>query len=144
MANMKPIRITESKIDELARALEAVNGAAVEHVFFAKHLFPLKDDAERRLLLLLLKRDAVGARYRAISGHPVAGAYSYKRAATTVLLERRKTGWFLIEVEPIKLWPNQGGSRSLSLTEQQDRLAVAGFRSTYSVLRAEEAVGDLP
>lgn len=133
---MKPLHITESKRERIRQELEAANGNATEHVFCTQHVFGLAEKAEAEILRYVLKKDAPGARFHAVSGHPVAKAYSYVRTATEVLLERRPTGWFVVEIRPRKIWPTQGGETELQLTHEQDILAVSSFRTRYSVLPA--------
>jgi hypothetical protein len=131
---MKPLHITESKRDRIKQELDAANGSATEHVFFTSQVFKLAEKAETEILRYVLKKEATGARFQAVSGMPVAKAYSYVRVATEVVLERRSTGWFMVEVRSRKIWPNQGGETELQLTREQDIVAVSNFRARYSVL----------
>lgn len=131
---MKPLHITESKRDRIKQELDAANGSATEHVFFTSQIFKLAEKAEAEILRYVLKKEAPGARFQAVSGVPVSKAYSYVRAATEVVLERRPTGWFVVEIRSRKIWPNQGGETELQLTREQDIVAVSNFRARYSVL----------
>ena len=136
---MKPIRITESNAPAVEAALEAVNGRASTHAFTAySEIAPLAVAAENAVLTLLdSQRHAVGARYVATSGAPVANRYDFKRRGTIATLERRATGWFLIAAEACDLYTTSGGRRRLLLTPAQDGRAGEVLRRRYSVIRPE-------
>jgi hypothetical protein len=133
---MKPIRIIEANLQAIADQLSGVNGAATKHVFRASELLQLAGRAENDLTDLLLKKEAPGAQLVAISGETVAKAYSHARNATEVVLERRSSGWFLVQVKARTIGQYQGGESTLILTKVQDQAAVARFRQQYSVSNA--------
>ncbi len=138
---MKPIRITEQNRAAIVAALANVNGKATAHTFTTyQQIEQIAAAAEKQLIGLVgSQKAAVGARFEATSGDKVANAYKYARIGTRVKLERRATGWFLIDAMEWMLYQN-GGDRRLTLTAAQDARAVELFRAGYTTLPAVEAV----
>jgi hypothetical protein len=139
---IKATRITEQNRAAIVGILASVNGKATTHAFtLYLEIEALSLDAERQLIALVgSQKAAVGARYQATSGDKVANAYKYTRAGTAVILERRSTGWFLVDAVFATLYANTGGDRRLTLTAAQDARAVELFRAGYTTLPAVEAV----
>jgi hypothetical protein len=142
---MKAIKISAQKIDAIESALRAVNGKASAHGYTtATEIGYLADTAEFRLEQLgLPKNQRAGAVSVATSGDRVSNSYARKnffRIATRVVLERRSTGWSLIDVRRTQIGQQGGGDATLVLTEAQSEEAVRRFRSQYGV--ASKAVGE--
>lgn len=138
---MKAIKITDKNSAAICAALAAVNGKATEHTWTTfGDIDYLAKVAERQLVDLVgSEKAAVGARYKATSGNKVAKAYKYTRAGTAIILERRSTGWFLVDAVFVTLYPNTGGARVLTLTPDQDAKAIEVLRSSYLVALATAA-----
>ncbi len=131
---MKAIKISPENAAAIVAALKAVNGRAEYHAFttFAE-VEGLVATAESRLAKTLLpKADHKGSRLIAISGVAVSKAYAKKgrtRAATTVELERRSTGWFITAIAPATVGQS-GGNLRLVLTPAQKEASLARFAAT--------------
>ena len=131
---MKPIKIIPANAKAITAALKAVNKSAVTHTYAeAWEIVRLVDAADAELARIQLPKTMhVGAKYHATSGEAVSNSYAKKahtRIATSVTLERRSTGWFLVGVEAATIW-KQGGTERLVLTEAQRDEAIARFRGT--------------
>ena len=131
---MKQIRITEQNRVAIFHILAGVNGRAVTHTFTTyQQIEQIAAQAEKQIIGLVgSQKAAVGARFEATSGDKVANAYKYVRIGTRVKLERRATGWFLIDAMEWMLYQN-GGERRLSLTTAQDARAVEVLRTKYTI-----------
>lgn len=132
---MKPIKITAANRNAIDAALRAVNGSADTHTFAEaweiERLVNIANaDLARAHLPLSMHH---GATFQAMSGEPVAKAYKRQRRATYVVLERRKTGWFLATIEPKDIWPAQGGTHRLVLKPWQLTMALQRFKESLHV-----------
>lgn len=135
---MKAIKVNTTPDDKSDAAinavLAAVNGKATAHTYtHASEIRQVVAEAEKQLHGLLgNNRLAPGATYKSASGDSVPKAYKYSRQGTEVILERRSTGWFLVDVRPSQLY-ERGGWTILELTPAQDEVAVARLRKQYQV-----------
>ena len=136
-----PIRITESNAAAIESLLKAVNGRAAEHAYTRySEIENLTAAAEAKLEALgLPKARRAGAQLAEISGAEVSNSYAKKafhRAATSVRLERRPSGWYLVCATATTIGASGGGKGSLILTAEQDAEAVRRLRAGYSVKAA--------
>lgn len=135
---MKPIRITEKNATAVEAALKNVNGTATTHTFTSySELAAHADMLEQRLWALhLSKANRAGAKAIVVSGNTLPSAYSKqgkKVVRTTVTLERRPAGWFLIDANAGLWWANRSvPDDHVVLTQAQNDIAVSGFRSQYA------------
>lgn len=136
---MKPIKINEENSVAIAMALDAVNGKAWNHAFTTySEIAKIAAQAETRVVGLVgSQKAAVGAVMQAVSGQKVANSYKYTRTGTRVYIERRSTGWFLIDIVSEILYANQGGARVLTLTPAQDAKAIEVLRASYLIAQVE-------
>lgn len=135
---MKPMKITEENKSFIQQELERVNGKASQSVMSSAEVVSHADKAEARLLGLIgFKKHAAGATFTARSGSPVSQAYRYSRTATAIKMERRNSGWWLINISRCQLNAYQGGETSISITRAQDLVSVALLRAKYSILQPE-------
>lgn len=133
---MKPIQISSGVASRIQTELDRVNGNAKAAVMNGQQVVNHAVNAERRLLeLIRFKKFACGASYTAQSGERVSYAYGYRRVATRVKMERRQSGWWLIDISKCELNVNQGGETQLLLTTAQDQLAVKLLRGRYAIAR---------
>lgn len=139
---MKPIRITEQNRAAIFHILAGVNGRATAHTFTTyQQIEQIAAAAEKQLIGLVgSQKAAVGALFKASSGEKMPNAYKYPRSGTAVTLERRATGWFLIDASEVTLYASGGSAGRLTLTAAQDARAVELFRAGYTTLPAVEAV----
>ena len=131
---MKSIKISPENSLAIVAALKAVNGRADRHAFTTfNEVADLVTQANSSLAKTLLpKSEHKGARVKAVSGVAVSNAYAKKgffRAATSVILERRSTGWFITAIVPATV-NKSGGWQRLVLTPAQKELAMARFQAT--------------
>ena len=136
---MKPIKLTPQNAQAIVDCLKEANGRAHDHAYTSEtELFYLAEHAEKELERLgLPKAMRTGATYHETSGDSVSNSYARKcfsRAATSVSLERRSTGWFLISAGRTDIYQKGGGEGRLRLTLAQSDEAVRRFRSQYSVV----------
>ena len=103
----------------LLKAIKDANGDATAHTYHFDDICFLVEEAEERCEDIGLPKHArVSAKVRGLSGSAVAKSYKYKRVGTSVLLERRSTGWFLTQIERSTIYA-QGGCRVMHLTAKQ-------------------------
>jgi hypothetical protein len=128
---MKPIKIIESNSAKIMSALESVNGKSTAHTYTSFHDIKwIVQLADKKLMSLLPKKYHAGAIFSSVSGDPVPNAYKYKRIATSILIERRSTDWFLIDVRATEIY-KEGGRNRIMLTKNQDAEAVSIFKKQY-------------
>ena len=139
---MKPIKIAAQNSQQIVECLKSVNGRAHDHAYTdSSEIEYLADKAEAELERLgLPKTFRAGAIYRETSGNRVSNSYARKcffRAATSVTLERRSTGWFLANVQRVDVGQQGCGEGRLSLTTAQSAEALVRFIRQYDVIKAE-------
>ena len=80
----------------ISDALLAVNNGADRHTFSAPDIYALAKEAEARLEKLRVpKTFRKGCRMWAISGGTLPTSYGYNPIRTEVIIERRRSGWYL-------------------------------------------------
>lgn len=132
------LKIDPTNTQAIEAALAKINGTALQHTFnrYAE-VAAVADQAEAMLDGLSLKKSSRrGAAIKAVSGASVPLSYSWARQGTRIVLERRATAWYLIDLAPAKLY-QRGGRQELRLTLDQDAEAVTKLRSTYTVAGAK-------
>jgi len=131
---MKPIKITEANLVKIQIALDAANGKSTAHTLCRSlDVLTVAEDAESRLAALVgVKKMLVGGRATYRSGKALPNAYKYSRHITFLFIERRSSGWFLIEVLSGTEW-NSGGGLTLSLSKEQDEVVIKKTRSQYTI-----------
>jgi len=135
---MKALKITEANAAAIEAALLAVNGKASAHAITAfSEIETIAQSAEAQLESLgIAKGRRAGAFYRKTSGEKMCNAYARKahlRAATSVMLERRSTGWWLVSASKTDVWQS-GGAERLHVTGPQADEAVAAVKAQFSVI----------
>lgn len=128
------IKIDKANTTAIEAALLAVNGRAHDHAYTTFcAVEKIAQESEKQVIGLVgSKKAAVGALAESTSGKDMPNAYRYSRVGTTVTIERCSTGWFLVGVAGATLY-QQGGKARLTLTEQQDGIAVLQLRSQYRI-----------
>jgi len=129
------MKINISDKDAVRAALAAVNGKAERHAYtLPSEIAAVADDAERQLARLDVPKAArKGARYVSQSSGNLPKAYKYTAIGTVVTLERGASGWFLVDVAACDIWPGKAPFQRLTLTQDQDAIAIAAVRRQYGV-----------
>ena len=120
---MRMIRIAEENDDLIEKALEAVNGGAVLHTFCSFYEIEEMAKIFEERLSILQKKDWNYAKFVAVSGKKVAKCYKYARKATKITIERRPSGFFLVDVAEEKIY-EKPPKPELILTKDQDKAAI--------------------
>ena len=135
-----PARITEANAAAIEAALKAINGRSTTHTYTTfTEIESLAAAAEAKLEALgLPKTQRAGAAWNETSGSAVSSSYAKKafgRAATSVRLERRPSGWYLVGATATTIGASGGGKGRLILAAEQDAEAVRRLRAGYSVIK---------
>jgi hypothetical protein len=139
VAPMKPIKISAENKAAIEDALEEVNGQAWRHCFDRhSEIEDVVKAAERWLTDKLPKKMWKGAECKMQSGTILAKAYRNSARTTTVRIERRASGWFLIDIQPSVLWPDSRPLQEFYLTEEQSNDLLRRVRSQYGITKAME------
>lgn len=134
----KPIKISEQYAPAIAAALKTVNGRAIDNAYteFCE-IEALAAVAEKALEALdLPKAQRKGAIWCETSGSRVSNAYAAKcrtRAATSIRIERRHGGWWLVSATKATVYQEGGGKGRLTLTKAQADEAHRRFAQGFSV-----------
>ena len=141
---MTPTNITAKNADAITAKLAAVNGRASAHALTGYvEIAYIAAQAEKTAHALLGSQKAiVGATWTETSGEKMCNAYAragYSRAATRITMIRRASGWFLTDVERVEVGQQGGGPGILTLTAEQDAIAIQRTRSHYRVAPAQQA-----
>jgi hypothetical protein len=133
---MKPIKITVENTAAIEAALKAVNGKAEAHTYTSAYsIFAMADRFDARLDKLgLPKGMRSGARYISQSGSILPAAYKNTAITTRVVIERRSNAFWLIAIEPDRLYPKSKPFVGMILTEAQDAKAIEVLRQGYCVI----------
>jgi len=129
----------QAKIED---ALRSVNGQADHHTYSsAAEILAIAQEAEEKLdQLSLPKKSRAGAVATKTSGYKMPKAYKYRRIATYVKLIRGSRDWYLTCALKVEIYPDTPDQRlSMTLTQEQDKLAVENFRKNYRVAASAAA-----
>lgn len=133
---MNAILISEKNKAAIEAALKEVNGRATAHTYNRfEEILSASEKAEKAAVELLgSKKAAVGAAWEQTSGDPVANAYdrrSHTRIATSIVLSRRPSGWFLTGVESAAIYKDGGNDGVIYLTDEQEVVAISVLLKKY-------------
>lgn len=140
---MNAVKDMEDRREDIQRHLDTINCRARTHTADAGTIIRTALIAEAELADLGIPvKHRIGARVRATSGDALPKAYAkHGRTVirTTFELLRRSRGWTLASAEARSYFVNQnpGGVR-LTLTAEQDAIAVAKTRARYFVPPTEK------
>ena len=129
------MKINIADTEAVRAALAAVNGKAERHAYtLPTEILAVAYDAERALEQLDVPKAArKGARYVSQSSGNLPKAYKYKAIGTVVTLARGAAGWFLVDVTACDSWPGKAPFQRLTLTQDQDAIAIAAVSRQYGV-----------
>ena len=135
------IKVTDDNLTKIWDALDEANGNAKKHVALPGDVFGLAIKAEQSLSLSGLPvRARVGARVVWHGAGASALAYRYKMARTRITLTRGVKGWFMTDVQRVRVHPKQSEHYRISIsTAQRDRIVATALR-TFEVRNAAAEV----
>lgn len=116
------IRIIEKNATAIEAALKKANGRATaftvtDYATVAKVASRVEQDIVRATGA---KKYLPGCVVRFRSGYRVASAYKHRRIVTILTITFTKSGAFLTGVDTDEIFPNQGESRIVELTEEAE------------------------
>lgn len=130
---MKAIKITESNAVAIEFALKTANGYSESHAYTTySEVASVAMTAENMLASLICKKDFPGARYTSQSGSSVPNSYKGVRNGTEIVIERRSSAWYLVNVRQFPLFKN-GGKDLMCLTPEQNEAAITKLQNRYVV-----------
>jgi hypothetical protein len=133
---MKAIKITVENTAAIESALHSVNGKATTHTFTKyRDIESVAYWAEKKLEKLgIPKAIRNGARITQESGDILPARYKYQAQTTMVTLERKSSGWYLINAQTSKLYPKSKPYSEFYLTIAQDTKAIEVLRRDYNII----------
>lgn len=130
---MKPIKIIEKNAPHITSALEIVHARAREHTYTAGAIINIAKLAELKLGVLGIPKNARrGAVVMGSSGAKLPNSYKYSRVISRMTIERRAGDWWLVDLSQYESW-GEAGDWFLSVTPEQDAIAIRKFREEYCV-----------
>ncbi len=128
------LKVCQENKAAIDAALKSANGKAKTHTYTEFDDIESIANRYEKIVAELVgaKSRAVGAKVSDQSGAELPNAYKYRREVTVVTLERRSTGWFLINAACVTGYKDAGKSH-LYLTPAQDEAAHAQLRKLYTV-----------
>jgi hypothetical protein len=135
---MKPIKLVYANAELIAQKLAEVNGKATEHVFtnYWSIVDPLKEAEDLLVASLLPKSAWKGVQLVVSSGKKMPNAYTYKRKATKVLIERKASGWFILEISETSVFQD-GGRTDVFLSKAQRKIMHDNVDQQFRSLKEE-------
>lgn len=118
---MKPIKIIPENKLIIEQALATANGKAREHTYTSyEEIASLAQSEETSCQKFgLTLKDRVGVKITCQSGAVLPNAYKFKARTTTVRIERRGSGWWLIEVWGSGLQPKVKPVHTMQVSPEQ-------------------------
>lgn len=131
----KTIKVCAENQATIEAALKAVNANRTEHTytdFVEVDAMATRAEEELSSLSLPIKMRP-GARWDETSGASVPSKYRYTRDATSISLERRPAGWYIVGISAARIYQRGGGPGILTLTVSQSTEVTKRFRSQFRV-----------
>jgi hypothetical protein len=117
---------TESNTTSVNAALAAVNGRAEAFTITSwAYVAAIAQQVEDQLALSgvpLAARKGVTVRH--YPDGPAAKAYKYNAISTVITLERGAKDWFLTDVKPTTLYPQEKGRTLINISAEQREIVV--------------------
>ena len=116
-------------------ALKEANGKATQHTLTSsKIIIKLAEVFENELYKIIGKKSEMsGAIVTHRSGGKLPNAYKNSRIVTKIEMRRGSDCWWLTDIKTSTAW-NDAGKSILKLTNKQDAVAVANFRTQYQII----------
>ena len=129
----KAIKIAEKNKDKLNAFLCEAEGRAQARTLNAADLIGIAEDIEKKTALSYLnKQQMTGARVTYRRGLSLPSSYKYRPEYTSVTIERRASGWFLVDAKRLPGNNKQAEIYSLTVSPDQDEEIIRRVR-TYAV-----------
>lgn len=137
----KTIKVSAGNASAIEASLKNVNGRATTHSFTkAAEIIKCAEQAEAATKALLAsQKESVGVSATFESGDQVANAYNNMRTGTRVMLMRRTSGWFIVDMQSFQMYRDGGHSMRLFFTPEHDARAIAVLRSRYQIKKPAAA-----
>jgi len=141
-----PILVKQANLGLIQSVLDRVQGRAYADILSSKDVVQIAVAAESAL-----ESSGIAASYRAGATFsstpcgPSANAYRYSREGTSVVLERKASGWSVVRAFRITVWPKQRGRELLTITPMQKRVVLRLAMRAYAITvdEARNALDDL-
>jgi hypothetical protein len=131
------LKIERKNSDAIEAALAAVNGKATTFTITSYvDVADYAEQAEKKLEKSLLpKAERIGAKVFVTPDGPAAKAYKYSTKSTSLNIERGSTGWFLVGVASITVYPKETGRLKITITQAQRDTIQAKAVADYVVAK---------
>lgn len=132
------VKINGTNLPKIADKLMHVNYRAKAHTATASEIFDAAANAEQQLRNLgFTQKERVGAIAIYQSGSNVPQSYRYQRIINRCTMYRGSSGWFVTDITPLDVWPNIKRGVFITLTADQDAIAVTKLRDNYRIAKPQ-------
>lgn len=141
-----PIPIKEANSDLIQSVLDRIQGRAHADILSSKDVLRIAAAAESALESGgIASSYRPGATFSSTPSGPSANSYRYSREGTSVVLERKASGWSLVRAFRVTVWPKQRGRELLTLNPVQKRVVLRLTMRAYAITvdEARNALDDL-
>ena len=132
---MEAIKINTKNAEKINAAIGEIEGRATARTLDADDLVTIaeRSTAQVEARTFLPKTRQVGAVVTYRMGINLPSSYKYAPEYTEVILERRKSGWFLVSARRARGAAKQAEAFSISLTPEAAAESKRRFESGFSV-----------
>ena len=141
-----PIPVKEANSDLIQSVLDCVQGRAHADILSSRDVLQIAVAGESALESSgIASSYRPGATFSSTPSGPSANAYRYSREGTSVVLERKASGWSLVRAFRVTVWPKQRGRELLTITSMQKRVVLRLAMRAYAITvdEARSALDDL-
>lgn len=132
------VKVAHENLEKLSAAISKVEGKSEVNRLSFQTLIELTEHAESKLEdLCIPAKYRRGSQLEFSPSGPYSNSYKYGQGATTVMLIRKSSAWFVQTVERSKVYPKSPEKRILKITSQQRDIAIRKFSRQFEVLPAE-------
>ena len=132
---MKAIKISAENAEKINAAISEIEGKATARTLDADDIIKIAERSTEQVAArtFLPKTRQVGAVVTYRMGINLPSSYKYAPEYTEVILERRKSGWFLVSARRARGAAKQAETFEISLSPQAAAEAKRRFESGFSV-----------
>lgn len=129
-----PILVKEANSELIQSVLDRVQGRAHADILSSSDVLQIAVSAESALESSgIASSYRSGATFSSTPCGPSANAYRYSREGTSVVLERKASGWSLVRAFRVTVWPKQRGRELLTITPVQKRVVLRLAMRAYAI-----------